>query len=141
MDPPPAFKSGWKDIRLGIGIGSISVTVTSKTIKDSLTALGIAANSFRLSKIACWVIPGTAANQSAPELILSVRDPIGGGNLGSREDKGQLSRAARVSYSYSSAVREIAFDFPDDGSDGLTLFTLATSAATGEIQVSFSYNI
>lgn len=141
MDPPPAFKSGWKDIRLGIGLGSTSVTITSGTIRDSLTTLGIAANSFRVLKISAWVMPGAAANQSLPRVILSLRDPVGGGTLGTREDTGLLSRAAHVHYSFSESVREIAFDSPTSGTDGVTWASIEASAAVGDVQISLSYNI
>jgi hypothetical protein len=141
IDPPPAFKSGWKAIRLGVAIGSTDVTITSKTIADALTTLGISANSYKISKISVWVMPGAAANQAKPEVLLSIRCPVGLGTLGTREDTGQLSRAAKVSYSFSQSIRDIAIDFPDAGGDGITLGVVAASAASGQIQLSISYNI
>lgn len=140
MDPPPAFKSGWKDIRLEIGLGSTSVTLNTWTIKDSLTALGIAANAVKLKKIAVWVNPGAAANQARPEVILSVRDPFGKGTLGTRTDTGQLSRAAHLHYSFSSAVRDLSIDLPSVA-PGIELAAIQASAALGVAQISLSYNI
>lgn len=140
-DPPPAFKSGWKDIRLEIGIGSTSVTLTAGTIRDTLNNLGITANSYRLNKLSVWVTPLVDATANMPEVIMSVQDPIGKGNLGSREDTGQLSRAAHVHYSYSQTIREIALDFPTAGQSGIELASIATSHAKGAIHVSLAYNI
>jgi hypothetical protein len=141
MDPPTTFKSGWKDIRLGLGLGSTSVNITSGTIRDSLTALGIAANAIRMLKISAWVVPGAAANQAYPRVILSVRDPVGGGTLGTREDTGLLSRSAHVHYSFAESVRELSYDLPTSGTDGVTWANVEASQASGEIQVSISYNI
>jgi hypothetical protein len=140
MDPPSAFKSGWKEIRLGLGLGSTSVTLTTQTIEDTLTTLGIAANAIRILKVAVWVMPGAAANQSLPRAILSVRDPIGGGTLGTREDTGLLSRAAHVHYSFSESLREISFDLPGGGT-AISLASIEASAASGDIQISIAYNI
>jgi hypothetical protein len=140
FDPPPAFKSGWKDIRLELALGSTDVTLTTWAIAEGLSVLGIAANAFKLRKLAVWVMPGTAANQSKPEVVMSVRDPFGGGTLGTRTDAGLLSRCARVAYSYSDAARELSLDLPD-ATPGVELCLIAASQAIGVIQVSLSYNV
>merc|ERR1712034_260195 len=129
IDPPPAFKSGWKDIRLELGVGSTDVTISTGTIRDSLQVLGIDANAIRLLKVSVWVNPGTAANQGLPRVILSLNDPLGKGTLGTREDTGQLSRAAHLHYAYSQALREVSLDLPTAGSSGTTLFVVAASMA------------
>lgn len=141
MDPPPAFKSGWKAIRLEIGIGSTAVTLTTDTLKQSLTTLGIAANSIRLLKLGAWVMPGAAANQNVPRVVMSVRDPISGGSLGTREDTGQLSRAAHVTYHFAETIRQHAIDLPATPADAVTFAKVDSSAAAGSFQVSIEYNI
>lgn len=141
MDPPTAFKSGWKAIRLEEALGSTSVTMTTGNIRDALTTLGIAANSVKLLKISVWCTPGTAANQNLPQIVLSLVDPIGRGSLGTRTDSGQLSRAAKLSYSYSDTIRETALDLPAPGSAGITLGLIETSAASVVFQYSLLYNI
>lgn len=141
MDPPPAFKSGWKAIRLEESLGSTDVTLTTGNIRDALNVLGISANSVKLMKVAVWVNPGTAANQNVPQVILSLQDPVGKGSLGTRTDTGQLSRAAKLAYSYSDTVRETALDLPSQGSAGITLGVIAASAASGVFQISLLYNI
>jgi len=141
MDPPNAFKAGWKAIRLEEALGSTDVTLTTGNIRDALNALGIAANSIKLNKISVWVNPGTAANQNIPQVILSIVDPLGKGNLGSRTDSGQLSRCAKVSYQYSDTIRECALDLPAAGSSGITLGAIAASSASGVFQFSIQYNI
>lgn len=141
IDPPPAFKSGWKAVRLEIGIGSTDITLTTDTIKTSLDTLGITANSIRLLKLAAWVMPGAAANQNVPRIVMSTRDPITGGSLGTREDTGQLSRAAHVTYHFSEMIRQHALDLPSSPSNALTFGKIESSAATGSIQVSIEYNI
>lgn len=141
MDPPPAFKAGWKDIRLELGLGSTDVTLTMSTIGESLQTLGIAANSVKLHSISVWVMPGTAANASVPKVVLSVRDPVSKGSLGTREDTGQLSRAAKLKYQFASPLRSMPFDLPAQGTTGPTFAVIAASAANGSIQVSLSYSI
>jgi len=140
MDPPPAFKSGWQAVRIGVAIGSTSVTIGLQAVQNALTALNIAANAIKILKVAAWVTPGTAANGNIPRVIMSVRDPVSGGTLGTREDTGQLSRAAHVHYSYSQAVREHSLDLPGGGSDTL-LLAVEASQAQGDIQISLIYNI
>lgn len=141
VDPPPSFKSGWKNIILGIGLGSTTITLNTGTIRDSLVALGITANSIKLLKVAVWVTPGTAANATKLEVIMAVKCPIGQGSLGTREDTGLLSSSATVSYSYSDTVRETAFDLPAAGQSGISLAAIDASQATGTIQVSLAYSI
>lgn len=141
MDPPPAFKAGWKSIRLEESLGSTDVSVTLGNIRDALTTLGIAANAIKLQKIAVWVNPGTAANANIPQVILSMNDPIGKGTLGTRVDTGQLSRAAHVAYSFSDTIRETSLDLPSAGQTGPTFAAIATSAASGVFQISLKYNI
>lgn len=141
MDPPPAFKAGWKAIRLEEALGSTSVNITPGTIRDGLQALGIAANSIRLLKVAVWVQPGTAANTNLPQVILALRCPLGKGALGTRVDTGQLSRAAHVQYSFSQTIRNISIDLPTAGQQGDPFASISSSAATGVFQVSLEYNI
>lgn len=141
MDPPPAFKSGWEDIRLEEALGSTDVNVTTGNVRDALATLGITANAIKIMKISVWCTPGTAANATLPQVILSVSDPIGGGTLGTRTDTGQLSRAARLCYHFSDTVRESSIDLPGQGSAGVTFAKIATSQATGVFQLSISYNI
>lgn len=141
MDPPPAFKSGWKSIRLEEALGSTDVTLTTGNIRDALNTLGISANSIKLQKVAVWVMPGTAANEGLPQVILSLTDPIGKGSLGTRADTGQLSRSAKVSYSFSDALRETSLDLPSQGSTGIAYGLIAASAARGVFQISLQYNI
>lgn len=141
MDPPPAFKSGWKAIRLEEALGSTSVAVTLGNIRDALTTLGIAANAIKLLKIGVWVNPGTAANQNLPQVVLSLRDPIGNGTLGTRVDSGQLSRSAHVAYSFSDTIRNTSLDLPTAGEAGATFASIEASAASGFFQVSLEYNI
>lgn len=141
MDPPPAFKSGWKAIRLEEALGSTSVTLTTGNIRDALTALGIAANAIKLQKVAVWVMPGNAANTALPQFDMSITDPITRGTLGTRHDTGQLSRSAKLSYSFSDTVRESSIDLPTAGSSGITFGLIAASAATGVFQISLLYNI
>lgn len=141
MDPPNAFKSGWKAIRLEEALGSTDVTLTTGNIRDALTALGISANAVKLQKVAVWVMPGTAANQSIPQVLLSLTDPITKGTLGTRADTGQLSRSAKVSYSYSDTIRESSIDLPSAGNAGITYGVIAASAASGVFQISLLYNI
>jgi hypothetical protein len=141
MDPPPAFKSGWKAIRLEEAIGSTSVTVTLGNIRDALTTLGIAANAIKLQKIAVWVNPGNAANTNIPQVNLSLLDPIGRGTLGTRHDTGQLSRAAHLAYSFSDTIRETSLDLPTAGTPGPTFAAIEASAAAGVFQISLEYNI
>lgn len=140
MDPPPTFKGGWKAIRLGFGLGSTDVTLTLKTIKDTLTAQDIPALAVKVYKIGVWVVPGAAAGQAKPEVILNVNDPVTGAPLGSREDTGLLSRAARVEYAYSQAVREHSLTLPASGI-GANLCRISASAATGTAQISLAYYI
>jgi len=141
MDPPPAFKSGWKSIRLEEALGSTTVQVSLGNIRDALTTLGIAANSIKLLKIAVWVNPGTAANQNLPQVVLSLNDPIGRGSLGTRVDSGQLSRAAHLAYSFSDTIRDSALDLPAAGQTGAIFASIEASAASGVFQVSLEYNI
>lgn len=141
MDPPSAFKSGWKAIRLEEALGSTSVTVTLGNIRDALTTLGISANAIKLMKIAVWVTPGVQANAALPQVVLSILDPIGRGTLGTRVDTGQLSRAAKVSYSFSDTVRETSLDLPTAGTAGAAFAAIESSAGTGVFQVSLIYNI
>jgi len=141
FDPPTAFKSGWKAIRLAFGIGSTDVDISTQTIKDTLSALGIAANSVKVLKLSAWVLPGVAANQTVPRVIMSVRDPVTGGTLGTREDTGLLSRSAHVHYSFSDSVRGHALDLPDGPQDSTVLAKVSCSAALGDIQASLLYNI
>jgi len=141
FDPPAAFKSGWKEIRLEIGVGSTDISLSTETIKTSLTTLGIAANSIRLLKVAAWILPGVAANQTAPRVVVSMRDPVSGGSLGTREDTGLLSRAAHVHYSFADAVREHSIDLPGSPQDAIVFAKIASSQALGSIQVSLAYNI
>jgi len=141
MDPPPAFKSGWKAIRLEESLGSTSVTVTLGNLRDALTTLGINANAVKILKIAVWVNPGTAANAASPRVILSLLDPLGRGTLGTRVDTGQLSRAAHIAYAFSDTIRETSLDLPTAGTAGIAFAAIEASAATGVFQVSLEYNI
>jgi len=141
MDPPNAFKSGWKAIRLEEALGSTSVTLTTGNIRDALTSLGIAANAVKLQKVAVWVMPSSAANGGVPQVNLSLNDPVTRGTLGTRGDTGQLSRSAKVSYSFSDAVREHSLDLPAAGQAGITYALIETSAASGVFQISLEYNI
>lgn len=140
MDPPPSFKAGWKAVRLEEALGSTDITFTTGNIYTALATLGIQANSVKILKVAVWVTPGTAANTNKPTVILAMRDPIGGGSLGSRADTGQLSRAAHVQYSFADAIRDVSFDLPSSGA-GVTYGQIQASAASGVLQVSIEYNI
>jgi hypothetical protein len=141
MDPPNAFKSGWKAIRLEEALGSTDVTLTTGNILTALTTLGIQANAIKLLKLSTWVMPGTAANQGLPQVVCSLVDPLGKGTLGTRTDTGQLSRAAKLSYSYSDTIRETSIDLPTPPAQGLTLGVIASSSGTGVFQWSILYNI
>jgi len=142
VDPPPSFKAGWKPIILGVALGSTDVTITVETLKGALTTLGIAANAVKLTSISGWVMPfgGDGGGNTTPRLVMSVRDPVGRGTLGTMEDTGQVSRAACLKYSFSDTVRETSIDLPASGT-GPAIATFAASLANGEIQVACQYNI
>jgi hypothetical protein len=141
-DPPPAFKAGWKSIVLGQSLGSTTVTITLDTLKTALTTLGIAANAVKLTSISCWSMPfgQDGAANSAPRIVMSVRDPVGRGTLGTREDTGQVARAACLKYSFSDTVRETSIDLPTQGT-GPTIAVIEASLANGDFQVACQYNI
>jgi hypothetical protein len=140
MDPPSAFKAGWKSVRLQIALGSTEVTIYEKTILDSLNALSIATHSYRLQKISVWVMPDVTAGSVKPSVILTTFDPLGGGNAGSREDTGLLSRAAHLHFRYSSATRMTSSNFPPPQTTGIKLCKIEASHAKGDIQISLQYS-